>query len=143
MVYGMLFAVSNRIQTYGDNQFDGITIKQHFLMVVLELFGSQPPTLKELSDAVGCSYQNVKRMLTALEKNGYVIITGNDKDKRKLQVVITDKFHTLNRNYEKQTEEFINRLYKGISEEELQFTAGTLKKMETNILKACKGEKDE
>jgi DNA-binding MarR family transcriptional regulator len=101
MVYGMLFAVSNRIQTFGDEQFKDITMKQHFMMIVLESYGKESPTLSELADAVGCSYQNIKRMATNLEKNNYVSIVEDDKDKRKRHIIITDKFHKMGESEKK------------------------------------------
>ena len=47
-IYGMLFSLSNRIQTIGDKAFEGITIKQQFLMIALGMF-EQPPTLDRKS----------------------------------------------------------------------------------------------
>lgn len=34
-IYGMLFSLSNRIQTIDDSEFDDITMKQHFLLLGL------------------------------------------------------------------------------------------------------------
>lgn len=141
MVYGMLFAVSNRIQTFGDEQFEDITMKQHFMMIVLELFGEKSPTLKELADAVGCSYQNIKRMATNLEKNKYVTIVEDDKDKRKRHIIMTDKFHRMGENNIKMTQTFIEGLYSGISDEELSCVVTVLKKMEKNIMNMGGAEK--
>jgi len=134
MVYGMLFAVSNRIQTYGDEQFEDITMKQHFMMIVLELFGEKSPTLRELADAVGCSYQNIKRMATNLEKNRFVSIVEDTKDKRKRRIIMTDKFHKMAESNLNMTQTFMEGLYSEISEEELRCTAAVLKKMANNIM---------
>lgn len=134
MVYGMLFAVSNRIQTFGDEQFEDITMKQHFMMIVLGLFGEKSPTLKELADAVGCSYQNIKRMAANLEKNKYVTIVEGDKDKRKRHIVMTDKLRRMGEDNMKMTQTFMEGLYSGISDEELSCVVKVLKKMEKNIM---------
>lgn len=32
-IYGMLFSLSNRIQTIGDKEFNDITVKQHFVLI--------------------------------------------------------------------------------------------------------------
>jgi len=134
MIYGMLFAVSNRIQTFGDEQFEDITMKQHFMMIVLEMYGKNAPTLSELADAVGCSYQNIKRMAVNLEKNQYVSIVEDDKDKRKRNVIMTDKFRRMGESNRKMTQTFMEGLYSGISEEELGIAVNVLKKMENNIM---------
>jgi DNA-binding MarR family transcriptional regulator len=133
MVYGMLFAVSNRIQTFGDEQFKDITMKQHFMMIVLELYGKEAPTLSELADAVGCSYQNIKRMAASLEKNNYVTIVEGEKDKRKRHIVMTEKFHKMGESEREMTQAFMEGLYSGISEAELGCVTNVLKKMEDNI----------
>jgi DNA-binding MarR family transcriptional regulator len=135
MVYGRIFAVSNRIQTFGDEQRKDITMKQHFMMIVLELFGEKPPTLSELADAVGCSYQNIKRMATSLEKNNYVSIVEDDKDKRKRHIIMTEKFRKMGESERKNTQAFMEGLYSGINDEELGYVANILKKMENNIMR--------
>ncbi|MDF2544186.1 MAG: regulatory protein MarR [Herbinix sp.] len=133
MVYGMLFAVSNRIQTFGDEHFKDITMKQHFMMIVLELFGEKSPTLSELADAVGCSYQNIKRMAASLEKNHYVTIVEDDKDKRKRHIVMTDKLRIRGEEEKEKTQAFMEGLYLGIKDEELGHVASVLKRMEDNL----------
>lgn len=133
MAYGMLFAVSNRIQTFGDEQLTDITMKQHFMMVVLQMCGEHSPTLSELADLVGCSYQNIKRMAANLEKNRYVSIVEDDKDKRKRHIVIADKFRELGESNMKMTQSFMEGLYSGINEEELGCLINVLKKMDDNI----------
>lgn len=133
MTYGMLFAVSNRIQTFGDEQFTDITMKQHFMMIVLELYGEKSPTLSELADTVGCSYQNIKRMATNLEKNNYISIVEDDKDKRKRHIIMTDKLRKMDESSMKMTQAFMEGLYSGISDEELGFVVNVLKKMDDNI----------
>lgn len=131
-IYGMLFSLSNRIQTIGDKEFFDITMKQHFLMVALELF-IEPPTLKQMGELIGCSYQNVKRMANRLEKNGYLIIHQDKVDKRKLLLVPTGKIKQISEESKEATIKFMNGLYQGISREELKITLDTLKKMDRNI----------
>ena len=133
MVYGMLFMISNRIQTYGDEQFKDITMKQHFMMIVLSLFGEKAPTLSELADVVGCSYQNIKRMAASLEKHDYVAIVEDEDDRRKRHVVMKDKFLKMGEDNIKMTQTFMEELYSGISEEELGVMVGILKKLEENV----------
>ncbi len=133
MLYGMLFALCNRIQTIGDSQFEDITMKQHFMMVALSVMGEEAPTLKETGEFIGCSYQNVKRMATQLEQNGYLRIIQDEKDKRKLRLVATDKMTKLEQVNLEGTNQFMQEMYRGISKEELKMAIGTLKKMNHNL----------
>lgn len=131
-IYGMLFSLSNRIQTIGDKEFSDITMKQHFLVAALELF-TEPPSLKQMGELIGCSYQNVKRMADQLEKKGYLIIQQDKTDKRKLLLVQTGKVKQLVEETGEAGIKFMNSLYQGISQEDLIITLETLKKMDRNI----------
>jgi DNA-binding MarR family transcriptional regulator len=131
-IYGMLFSLSNRIQTIGDKEFADITMKQHFLMVALEMFENSP-TLKEMAELIGCSYQNVKRMAGHLQKNGYLKIVQDCNDKRKLLLISTGKLEKMADSNQKKTVIFMSQLYKDISEEDLITTLNTLMKMDQNI----------
>jgi DNA-binding MarR family transcriptional regulator len=131
-IYGMLFSLSNRIQTIGDKEFSDITMKQHFLVAALELF-IEPPSLKQMGELIGCSYQNVKRMAAQLEKKGYLIIRQDKADKRKLLLVQTGKVKQLVEESGEAAIKFMSSLYQGISQEDLKITLETLKKMDQNI----------
>ncbi len=131
-IYGMLFSLSNRIQTIGDKEFSDITMKQHFLMVALELF-KEPPTLKQMGELIGCSYQNVKRMAKQLEKSGYLFIQQDKADKRKLLLVSTGKINQTAKESSEATLKFMKALYQDISRDHLKITLDTLKKMDQNI----------
>lgn len=131
-IYGMLFSLSNRIQTMGDKEFTGITMKQHFLMIALGMF-KNPPTLKEMGELIGCSYQNVKRMAEHLQKEGYITIEKDSADKRKVLLKSTGKFEEMAEEKEDITVEFMKMLYKNISQEDLVTTLETLKRMDRNL----------
>ena len=131
-IYGMLFSLSNRIQTIGDKEFEDITMKQQFLMIALEMFVN-PPTLKEMGELIGCSYQNVKRMAEHLKNAGYLNIEQDDTDRRKLLLVSTGKIEQMADLQRNKTIEFMSGLYQGIPREELKITLNTLMKMDRNI----------
>lgn len=132
-IYGTLFSLSNRIQTIGDKEYTNITMKQHFLLISLGMF-EKPPTLKELSELIGCSYQNVKRMADHLQKEGYLKIIQDCNDKRKLLLVSTGKIDVIENLNREKTMLFMSQLYKNISREDLVTTLKTLLKMNNNIV---------
>lgn len=131
-VYGMLFSLSNRIQAIGDKEFDDITLKQHFVLGALNIC-EEPPTLKEMGTLIGCSYQNVKRMALHLERAGYIKLVPDEKDKRKLLLVPTEKIEKMAEEKKEATLRFMERLYQGISEEEIKTALAILNKMEKNL----------
>lgn len=136
MLYGRLFALTNRIQTIGDGQFKDITMKQHFLLICLEVLADESPTLKKTASLMGCSYQNVKRMALHLEKNGYLKIEQDETDKRRLNLVMTRKVETLKAQMQEATQQFMEQLYLGISADELAAALRILTKMENNLVDA-------
>ena len=133
VLYGALSVLDNRLQACQNNAYPDMTMKQHFLLVSVNLFGDDYPTLKQAGDLLGCSYQNVKRLADQLEAKGYLHIQSDAADKRKLRLVPTPKFRELDAEKNHLAEQFMDRLYAGVSEEELGITLKTIRKMTGNI----------
>ena len=132
-LFGMFFAFHNRLQTAGDAFYEEITIKQFFLMACMSLFPDSPPTANELAKIMGCSRQNVKEILTSLEKKGFVTLTVSENDKRKRIVTLTEKAMITAAKYRDSENEFLRRLYYGVSDEEVRNTYIFLSKLEDNL----------
>ena len=68
---GLLSAFQNRFQASADGIMKEISWKQFFAVICINMC-KEPPTLKELSDIVGSSHQNMKQILIKLEKKGFI-----------------------------------------------------------------------
>ena len=132
-LFGYFFAMSNRLQTVGDRFYEEITCKQFFLMICLRLFENGAPTINELSEIMGCSHQNVKSIAGKLEEKGYLEIRTDSDDARKLRIRLTNKADSLAKKYQKKEVDFIDMLFTGISDKQIETTFKTLEKMEENI----------
>ena len=132
-LFGYFFAMSNRLQTVGDRFYEEITCKQFFLMICLRLFENGAPTINELSEIMGCSHQNVKSIAGKLEEKGYLEIRSDSVDARKLRIRLTSKADSLAQEYQKKELDFIDMLFTGISDKQIETTFKTLEKMEENI----------
>lgn len=132
-LFGYFFAMSNRLQTVGDRFYEEITCKQFFLMICLRLFENGAPTINELSEIMGCSHQNVKSIAGKLEEKGYLEIRPDSDDARKLRIRLTKKADSLAKKYQKKEVDFIDMLFTGISDKQIEITFKTLEKMEENI----------
>ena len=132
-LFGYFFAMSNRLQTVGDRFYEEITCKQFFLMICLRLFENGAPTINELSEIMGCSHQNVKSIAGKLEEKGYLEIRPDSDDARKLRIRLTNKADSLAKKYQKKEVDFIDILFTGISDKQIEITFKTLEKMEENI----------
>lgn len=81
---------ANRLQTACDKIDDRVSIKQ-WVMLIMTVQYKNPPTLSQLSEVLGCSRQNVKKIALTLEKKGYINLVRGEKDGRALAVVLTEK----------------------------------------------------
>lgn len=133
MVYGTLFSLTNRIQTIGDDVFFDISMKQHFILMVVGLFNDKSPSLKDVADIVGCSYQNVKKLATTLETKGYLKIERDTIDKRKYNLIKMDKVKTVSSAIDSEIKQFIAVLYKEVTQKQLLSTLTVLQQMDQNL----------
>ena len=129
---GLLSAYENRFQTVADSFFEEITWKQFFAIICINLC-KESPTINELSDVMASSHQNVKQILLKLEKKGFIEMISDERDRRKQRIVITKKCNDFCRKNEKECGIRINRMYEGISEEQLITTIQTISQMERNL----------
>ncbi len=132
-LFGLFFAFHNRLQTAGDAFYQEITFKQFFLLACMSLFTDSPPTANDLSKVMGCTRQNVKEILTSLEKKGFVTLYQSKTDKRKRIVTLTEKAMITASKYRDGENEFLRRLYEGVTEEEIRYTYSVLTKLEDNL----------
>jgi len=133
MIYGLLFAVSNKLQACADKMLPEITSRQHFLLIVLSLFKDNYPSLKEVANAVGSSYQNVKKMADSLEKKGFIVTKRDEHDKRKYNLMMTDRVDALSEMVDEEADIFMRNLYKGLTQEDLEHVIAVLTQMELNL----------
>ena len=92
-----------------------------------------PPTIKELSDAVGSSHQNVKQMLLKIEKAGFIEFVPDELDKRKQRISVTEKAVEFDDSYGEPSNLFIKQLYKNIDMDKLKITIETLMQLDENL----------
>lgn len=133
MMFGMMFVLGNKLQVIGDSFYEEITSKQWFLLLMLEVFGENPPTLNELSDAMGSSHQNTKQIVLKLQTKKYVELYTDEKDKRKMRIRRTPKFDELAQKYEGNQQLFMKQLFCGIDKKKIAITLETLIQFEKNL----------
>lgn len=132
-LFGFFFAFSNRLQAVADNIYEGVTCKQFFLMVCMNLFEDEPPTANDLAKVMGCTRQNVKEILVSLEKKGLVSLVPHKTDKRKRIVMLSRKALDISAKYHSRDMEFLGKLYEGVTEEEIKSIYLFLTKLEDNL----------
>lgn len=134
-LFGLLFALQNRLQAVGDTFYEEITCKQFFLMACMNLFQGEAPTVQDLAQVMGSSHQNIKQILNKLEQKGFVSVVPDEADGRKLRISLTEYAAVMAGKYRAKEEEFMAGLFDGVSQEEAKQAFTILSKLETNLMK--------
>ena len=129
---GLLSAFENRFQAVADQAMKVVSWKQFFAIICINLCKT-PPTVKELAEIMGSSHQNVKQILLKLEKKGFVSITVDEQDKRKQRIELTPQCIEFCMNNDEKSMELLERMFAGVSEEQLQVTIQTIIQIEDNL----------
>ena len=129
---GLLSAFENRFQAIADGTMKGISWKQFFAIICINMC-KEKPTVKELADIIGSSHQNVKQILLKLEKKGFVSITVDENDKRKQRIELTDYCREFCAKNDEMTMRIMKKMFEGVSEEQLQMTIQTIIQIEDNL----------
>ena len=129
---GLISAFENRYQAKADNFFEEISWKQFFAIICLDLY-KESPTIKELSEIMGSSHQNVKQILNKLEDKGYVRIDFDKKDKRKQRVLLTEKTRAFCEEHEEGSQRIVKKIFEGIDTNDIGIAIRTIMQMERNL----------
>ncbi len=129
---GLLNEFMNRFQVVGDSFFGEISWKQCFVLICLGFF-QEPPSLKELSELMGSSHQNVKQMLLKLERTGYVKFVSDERDGRKQRIIVTEKTQEFNKRNDAPSAEFMKQLFEEVDRKDLEITIKTIMQMDDKL----------
>lgn len=129
---GLLSAFDNRFQALADKTMEVISWKQFFALICINLC-KNPPTIKELADIMGSSHQNVKQILLKLEKKGFVNLYTDSEDRRKQRIELTEYCREFCQKNDAMSRQIMEKMFEGISEEQLQTTIHTIMQIENNL----------
>lgn len=131
-VFGSFFLLANKLQVIGDKLDPNVTTKQWLFLATL-LKNKDFTGISNFSKSLGYSRQNAKRIAESLEKKGFLKIDTSKEDNRVQNIKMTDYGinHLKSRNSKEK--EFIDKLYLGISDEELELLDKTFMKLFKNI----------
>lgn len=132
---GLLSAFENRFQAMADNVIKEISWKQFFAVICINMC-KEPPTLKELSDILGSSHQNVKQILIKLKNKGFIEFKTDVEDKRKQRIVLTKRCMNFCEKNNDMSIKIMAKMFDGISEKDIQTTIKTITKIEKNLTEA-------
>ena len=129
---GILSAFENRFQAMADNMMQEISWKQFFTIICINMC-KEPPTLKELSDILGSSHQNVKQILLKLEKKDFIRFEQDEADKRKQRIVLTKTCRKFCEKNDDMSQKTMMGMFEGIPEKDIKTTIQTIITIEKNL----------
>lgn len=88
--YGTLFSLINKLQIQGDKYLDGLTSRQYMTIIAILHLPEDETTLNNIAKKLGTSKQNVNRMVASIEKQSYLSVVPSEKDKRAINVKLTE-----------------------------------------------------
>ena len=132
---GLLSAFENRFQAMADSLMKEISWKQFFAIICISMC-KEPPTIKELSDVLGSSHQNVKQILIKLEDKGFVEFREDEADKRKQRIVLTKKCRKFCEKNNDMSIKIMAKMFDGVPEKDVKTTIKTITKIEKNLSEA-------
>lgn len=120
-IFTNLMRVSNRLATVFEGKVDELTVKQWFMIIMLQLCES-PPNLKELSYMCDSSYQNTKQIALKLQAKGLVKIEKDFYDGRAMRISVAKEAYSLWKGYDDISKYIFQVLFSDLSEKELSVT---------------------
>lgn len=118
--YGTLFALTNKLQIIGDTYFDGLTSRQFMTIVAILHLAEDETTINNIARKLGTSKQNANRMVSGIEKIGYIEVVPSQKDKRATNVHLTDLGRQKMIECSKSVADFMADVFQGFSTDELE-----------------------
>ena len=132
---GLLSAFENRFQAMADNMMKELSWKQFFAIICINMC-KEAPTIRELSEILGSSHQNVKQILLKLESKGFVEFMEDANDKRKQRIALTKKCRKFCEKNNEMSMNVMAKMFDGIPERDIKTTIKTITKIEKNLTEA-------
>lgn len=128
--YASLFLVSNKIQIAGDKYCKPFTSRQFMAMLAILHINDGERSYNNIAQKLGTTKQNATQLIKILQKNGYVNIEQSTKDKRSVNVTITEAGQeALVKCSENGGINLMADLFKDFTEEEIKVFWNLLKKL--------------
>lgn len=136
-IFGGVQVVANQMDTLLERELKeyNLTTKQWLLTIVVQNIFDHDPTLKEVAKSMGSSHQNVKQVALKLAQKGFVVMEKDSHDARITRIRLTDAVDSFGKESQQKSEIFTEKLFDGISADELAITRKAIEKLLTNLEK--------
>ncbi len=132
VLIGLLNRFDNRYQSAADAFFKELSWKQMYFLNGITLF-SEPPTIKDMADFMGCSHQNANKLCAKLLKYGYIKAEQDEKDHRKQRLFLTDKARIFFNNSRIDAAKSVNDIFSVVSQEEIEMVIDVMARLTNRV----------
>ncbi len=139
----MVFLIEQRWSYYIGKELekDGITTKQWLMALVIANGFRHAPSIQEVADAMSTTHQNVKQVAAGMERQGFLRLERDEKNKRIIRLKVTERCFNLFKGREKGDKMIILGMFENLSDEELKALFGIVAKMEHRADELYEGSK--
>ncbi|MDP4094724.1 MAG: MarR family transcriptional regulator, partial [Bacillota bacterium] len=108
---------------------EGLTSRQYMTMIAIAHLPENETTLNNIARKLGTTKQSVKQLITIIEDRGYIITVPSPRDKRAVNVKITEAGRQVLLEVGEKGIFFMAELFKDFTVEELETLWEILKKL--------------
>ncbi len=132
VLVALLNRFDNRYQSAADAFFKELSWKQMFFLNGITLH-SEPPTIKDMADFMGCSHQNATKLATKLLKEGYIASRQDENDRRKQRLSLTDKAKDFLSHNKEEAYKCVTDIFSVVSNEELEAVIDVMARLTSRL----------
>ncbi len=137
VLVALLNRFDNRYQSAADAFFKELSWKQMFFLNGITLH-SEPPTIKDMADFMGCSHQNVNKLYAKLVREGYITSMQDEHDRRKQRLFLTDKARDFLARNKAEAGKSVNNIFSVVSADDLETTIEVMAKLTDRLTELYK-----
>lgn len=127
--YATMFSLINKLQITGDNYLSGLTFRQYMTIIAILHLPEEETTINNIARKLGTSKQNANRMVSSIEKLGYLSSFPSEKDKRATNVKLTEAGKKKTIECSEKAVHFMADIFYEFDTSELELFWGLLKKL--------------
>lgn len=119
--FSSLISVSNKLQITGDKYCEPLTSRQYMTMLAILHLPKDETTIINIANKLGSTKQNITQLINSLVKKGFVSVIPSKKDKRAVNVCLTDLgMETMLKCGSSATIDFMADIFKDFNEDEVE-----------------------
>ncbi|MDR3084978.1 MAG: MarR family transcriptional regulator [Christensenellaceae bacterium] len=124
-----LFSVTNKLQVEGDRFLGDLTIRQMLAVPAIFHAPEGGATINHIARQLGTTKQSAKQIVSALEKKNYILSAPSKRDKRAVNLTVTQEGERAFAACSKRADLFLAAIFRDFTTEDMGSLRALLKKL--------------